>query len=276
MNELVRFSNQPELRNPSLVVGWTLDASQLGARVTDYLLRKLGGQPFCEIEPVEFFTLGGVVIENDIVYFPETKFYACPDSDLVILKSTPPSFEWYRFLNLVLDVAQETCHVKELYTVGGMVALGAHTTPRRLTGTPNSAEFKNALSPYGITGELNYESPSGQKPTLNSFLSWTAKIRNVPAANLWVPIPFYLLAVADPKAEKKVLEFLNDRLDLNLDLGDIEEDIRKQNEKMGQLRANSPEIDDCISKLESNLRLSEKENEQLVKQVEDFLRETRD
>ena len=101
MNELIQFSSQPELRSPTLVVGWTLDASQLGTRVTDYLIRKLGGQPFCEIESVEFSTLGGVVIENDLVQFPETRFYACPDSDLVVLKSAPPSYEWFRFLNLL-------------------------------------------------------------------------------------------------------------------------------------------------------------------------------
>jgi proteasome assembly chaperone (PAC2) family protein len=276
MNELVRFSSRPELKSPSLVVGWTLDASQLGARVTEYLIRKLGGQPFCEIEPVEFFTLGGVTIENDLVQFPETKFYACPDSDMVVLRSAPPSYEWYRFLNLILDIAQKDCHVREIYTVGGMVALGAHTVERRLTGTPNSPEFKKLLNPYGITTELNYESPSGQKPTLNSFTSWTAKLRNIPAANLWVPIPFYLLTVEDPRAEKKLLEFLNDRLDLHIDLDDIDEEIRKQDEKMGQLRANFPEIDNCISKLERNMRLTEKENEQLVKQVEEFLRETGD
>lgn len=276
MTELIQFSSQPELRSPSLVAGWTLDASRLGTRVTDYLIKKLGGQPFCEIDPVGSFTLEGVVIENDIVHFPETRFYACPDNDLIVLQSTPPNHEWYRFLNLILDVAQNQYQVKELYTVGGMVALGAHTAPRQLFATPNSAEFKDILSYYQITRDMNYESPPGQQPTLNSFLSWTAKIRNIPAANLWVPIPFYLLSVDDPRAQKVVLEFLTQRLDLPIDLGDLDEAIGKQNEKMGRLRANSPEIDDCISKLESNVRLSEKENEQLVEQVEEFLRETRE
>jgi len=276
MKELIQFSSQPVLQSPSMVVGWNLDASHLGSKITDYLIRKLGGQFFCEIEPVEFFSMAGVAIENDLVQFPETRFYACPDSELVILKSTPPGYEWYKFLNLILDVAQHNCHVKELYTVGGMVALGAHTAPRQLFATPNSAEFKDILSYYQITRDMNYESPPGQQPTLNSFLSWTAKTRNIPAANLWVPIPFYLLAVDDPRAQKVVLEFLARRLDLLIDLSDVDEEIIKQDEKMGRLRANSPEIDKCISKLESNLRLSEGENEELVKQVEEFLRETRD
>ena len=243
--------------------------------MTDYLIRKLGGQPFCSIEPVEFFPLGGVAIENDLVQFPETRFYACPESDLVVLQSTPPSYEWYRFLNLVLDVAQH-CQVKELYTVGGMVALGAHTTPRQLWGTPNSPELKRTLSQYQITRDLNYETPPGQRPTISSFLSWTAKRRNIPAANLWVPIPFYLLPVTDPRAQKKVLEFLNLRLGLHLDLSDLDEAIRQQTEKLDRMRTSYPDIDRSISRLENNIGLSEEENQRLVRQVEEFLREKGD
>jgi len=144
-----------------MVVGWSADAGNLGAKVTDYLIKKLGGETFCEIEPEEFFSLGGVTIENDLVQFPESKFYACPQNDLVVLKSTPPGHEWYKFLNLILDIAQNHCHVKEVYTVGGMISLGAHTAPRQFFGTLNSLELKRALSPYGLTREVNYESPPG-------------------------------------------------------------------------------------------------------------------
>jgi len=276
MKEPFKFSTQPELRSPSLVIGWSVDASYLGTKVTDYLIRKLGGQSFCEIEPMEFFTLGGVAIENDLIQFPETKFYACPENDLVILKSTPPSYEWYKFLNLILDIAQNYCHAKELYTIGGMVSPSAHTTPREFFGTINSSELKKTLSPYRLTRELDYETPPGQKPTLNSFLLWAAKRRDIPGVNLWVPIPFYLVALDDPTAQKRVLEFLNHRFDLQIDFADLDEEIRKQNERIHKMRTDFPEIDKYISKLESNLRLVEGEGEKLVKQVEEFLREARD
>ena len=276
MTELFEFSSRPELLNPALIIGWDADVSSLGAQVIDYLNGKLRGQPFCEIELEEFFSLGGVTIENDLVQISESKFYACPEHDLVVFKSTPPSHEWYKFLNLILDIAQNYCHVKELYTIGGMISLGAHTAPRQFFGTLNSAELKKTLSPYRLTRELNYETPPGQRPTLNSYLLWTAKRRNIPGANLWVPIPFYLVAVDDPRAQKRVLEFFDHRFDLQVDFGDLDEEIRKQNEKIARMRTNFPEIDKYISKLESNIRLSEGENEELVKQVEESLRETRD
>lgn len=272
MKEPLKFSWQPELQSPSLVVGWSADAGKLGAKATDYLNRKLGGQSFCEIEPVEFFPMGGVTIEDDVVQFPESKFYACPKNDLVVFKSTPPSYEWYKFLNLILDVAEHYCHVKELHTIGGMVSLSAHTAPRELLGTFNSPELKKALGHYNLAGGLNYETPPGQRPTLNSFLLWAAKRRNIPVVNLWVPIPFYLVTGDDPKAQRRILEFFNQRFDLGIDFGDLEEESGRQNQMIAEMRNDFPDIDGPIKRLESNLMLSEEESQRLVREIEKLLR----
>ncbi len=275
MNDQLKFSWQPELHSSSLVVGWSVDASRLGARVTDYLNRKLGSQSFYEIKPVEFFPLWGVTIEDNLVQFPESKFYSCPGKNLVVFKSHPPSYEWHKFLNLILDTADHYCHVKELYTIGGMVSLSAHTAPRELIGTFNSPELKKALSDYNLSVGLNYETPPGQRPTLSSFLLWAAMRRNIPGVSLWVPVPFYLVAADDPRAQRMVLEFLNQRFDLGIDLSDLEEEIRWQNQVIAELRNAFPDIDESIKRLESNLRLSDEESQKLVQEVEKFLREKR-
>ncbi len=275
MIEPLKFSWRPKLQSPALVIGWSEDAGKLGAKVTDYLNRKLGGQSFCEIEPVEFFPLGGVAIEDDLVQFPESKFYACLKNDLVVFKSSPPRYEWYKFLNLILDIAEHYYHVKELHIIGGMVSLGAHTAPRELRGTFNSPEMKKDLSHYNLAGELNYETPPGQRPTLNSFLLWVAKRRNIPGVNLWVPIPFYLVAVDDPRSQKGVLELFNERFDLGIDFSDLDEEIRRQNQIIVEMRNSFPDIDESIRRLETNLRLSAKENQKLVQEIERFLREKR-
>ncbi len=275
MIEPLKFSWQPELQSPSLVVGWNDDAGRLGAKVTDYLNSKLGGQSFYEIEPVEFFTLRGVTIEDDLVQFPESTFYACPRNDLLVFKSPPPRYEWYKFLNLILDIV-EHYHVKELHVIGGMVSLGAHTAPGEIRGTFNSPELQKDLGGYNLTGGLNYETPPGQRPTLNSFLLWAAKRRNIPGVSLWMPIPFYLAAMNDPKAQKKVLEFFNQRFDLGIDFSDLDEEIRRQNQIIAEMRNSFHDIDESIRRLESNLRLSAEENQKLAQEIERFLREKRD
>ena len=272
MKDLFKLWGQSELRSPSLVIGWSTDAGKLGSKVTDYLNKKLGSQDIGDIEPIDFFPLGGVTIEDDLVQFPEGKFYACPKNDLLIFKGDAPNYEWFKFINLILDVAGHYGPVKELYTIGGMVFLGAHTAPRELLAIFNSSELKQALSQYNLGRNMDYQTPPGQRPTLNSFFLWVARQRNIPGVSLWVPIPFYLVAVEDPKAQRKPLEFFDQRFGLQIDFQDIDQAIRKQNEKIAQVRTLSPEIDEYISKLEGNLRLSEKENEKLVKQIEEFLR----
>ena len=151
MTELLKFSTQPKLRKPTLVIGWESDTARLGEKVTDYLIKNLEAQPFCDIDPVEFFPLGGVTIENDIVQFPQSTFYASREHNLVIFRSSIPRYEWHKFLNLVVDVAQEYCHVKEMYAVGGMITLAAHTVPRESWATFSSSKIKKTLSSYQLS-----------------------------------------------------------------------------------------------------------------------------
>ena len=267
----LRIYGKSDLQDSSLVVGWTEDAGKLGPKVVDYLNNKLGTQEFGEIEPTDFFPLGGVSVEDNVAQFPESKFYCCQEKNLVIFKSNSPRSEWYEFMELVLDMAENYCHTKELYTVGGMVSLSAHTAPRELLATANSPEMKKALAEYDLAGDMNYQTPPGQRPTLSSFLLWVARRRGIAGASLWVPTPFYLVAIEDPQAWRKPIEFFNQRFGLGINIGDLDEESRRQNEKIAQLRIRFPEIDNYIQRLESNISLTEEEKESLVKEIEDLL-----
>jgi proteasome assembly chaperone (PAC2) family protein len=269
----ITIYQEPELRQSSLVLGWSEDAGELGRKVTDYLNSKLKGQEFAEIEPDDFFPMGGVAIKDNIARFPKSKFYACSEQELVIFQSDSPGAEWHKFLSSILDVAEHHCLVKELYVIGAMVSFSAHTTPRQLLAVVNLAEMKETLSQYDLNRDMDYQTQPGERPTLNSFLLWLAKERNIPGVSVWVPVPFYLAAMEDAQAEKKVLTFLNERLGLKIDFHDLDQEIRKQNEQLAQARSRFPQIDDYINRLESNLMLSQEENGELVKKVEEFLGE---
>jgi len=273
MSNPLKLFSQPEIKHSSLIVCWTGEASTLSTGVTDYLKKKLNGRCFGEIEPMTFFPLRGVAIENDLVIFPESKFYAFPENNLVLLQSTAPSHEWYQFMTLVLDFTEQYCHLKELYTIGGMVSLGAHTAPRELMATFNSPELKKELDHYNLAGGFNYQTPNGQRPTLNSYFLWLAGKRNIPGTNLMVLIPFYLVSSDDPGSQKRVLQFFNQRLDLGIDFSELNERIKSQNEKIARLRDTSTEINELINKLEQNLRLSAEEHQQLLQEIDKYLRE---
>jgi proteasome assembly chaperone (PAC2) family protein len=272
MSDPLELSWKPGSQLASLVVGWGSDAGRLGETATGYLNKKLDGKKFFEIEPAEFFQLNGITIEDDLVQFPECNFYACPGNNLIILQSPPPNYAWYRFFNQVLDAAEHYGKVKEVYLLGGMLSLLPHSASRQMWGTFSSLEMKEDLGSYDLGSGLDYQTPPGQKPTLNSFFLWAARKRNIKGVSLWVPVPFYLMSVDDPKAQKKILEFLKQRLNLEIDLSDLDEAINKQDQRLAEARRSLPDIDDYLMKLESNQRLSEEENMKLVKEVEDYLK----
>ena len=171
-----------------------------------------------------------------------------------------------------MEIAQEYYHVKEMYAVGSMVTLAPHTVSRDFWATFSLPQIKKTLSRYQLSREMNFETPPGGRPTLNSYLLWMAKTHNLAAANLWVPVPFYLVGNDDPESHRKVLEFLDKRMDLSLNFDGIDASVKQQNDKLGRLRKSSPDIDGFIRKLENNIQLSEEEHESLSKAVDDCLR----
>jgi predicted ATP-grasp superfamily ATP-dependent carboligase len=268
----IKIYEEPGFRQSSLVLGWNEDVGNLGRKVIDYLNRKLKGQEFAEIEPEKFFPMSGVAIKDNLAQFPESKFYACKEHELLVFRSDSPTAKWYEFLNSVLDVAEQHCRVRELYLLEAMLSFSAHTTPRGLLTVVNSPEIKETLSQYDLARDMNYQTQPGERPTLNSFLLWVARRRNIPGVSLWVPIPFYLATMDDFQAQKRALSFLNERLNLKIDFSDLDQEIRAQNKQLALARSRFPQIDDYINKLESNLMLSEEENGELSKKIEDFLK----
>lgn len=273
MTELLKFSGMPKLNNPTMIVSWEGDAARLGEKVTEYLLTNLNTQPFCEIDPVEFFPMGGVIVVNNVVQFPRSTFYACPEHDLIIFHSTIPEYEWVKFFNLILEVAQKHFQGKEMYALGTTITLDTHNASRDCWATSNSNQIKDNLIPFILPDEMEIETPSGSQPTLNSFLLWTAKNKNFPAASLWMPVPFYLTTAEDPKAYQNILGFLNSKLKLNLDFKEIYDDVTRQNKMLGHLRKSSPEVNSYFCKLERNTKLSPEEYESLYRIINEYLHE---
>ena len=64
---------------------------------------------------------------------------------------------------------------------------------------------------------------------------------------------------------------MDTRFGLGIDFTELDEDISRQKEKIARARIHSPEIDDYIRKLESNIGLTREESEKLVAEIEGFL-----
>lgn len=273
MLQIPAFSapQSPCLSDAAVIVGWESDAGKLGGLVVDYLVRKLKAEECAEIEPVGFFPLDGVQVEGDIAVFPEAKFYCCERNNLLLFRSALPVSDSYGFLNLVLEVAGRCGHVREMYTVGGMVSFVAHTAARDVFALPNSPEMKGMLQRYGLAGDVDYETPPGQGTTLNSFLLWVARQRELGSAGIWTAVPFYMTAVQDFRACRQAAMFFDARFGLDLDFVELDEAIGRQDEKMAWLMSSYPEVDRAVRKTEEGVALTEEEMESLVMAVEEHL-----
>jgi len=261
----------PRLQNPCLIVGWSQDAGGLGPKAIDFLIRKLHPQEFAQLNPAGFFSLAGVPVEENVIQFPQSKFYSCEEKDLLLFQSDGPSQAHYEFLMLLLDVAEQICKLKEFYTIGGIISLMAHTSPRRVSSVVSQPQLKKPLAEYGVNTNLEYETPIGARPTLSSFLLWVAQKRNIAGANLWVEVPFYLASLEDPRACKQVLSVLDQRLNLGIDFAELDQEIEQQNRLIAELKEWEGNIHKYITMLEKGIMLSEKESETLASKVAEFL-----
>jgi len=266
MKDIFKFSEQPKFENPSLIVGWRADAGNLGPKVIEYLNRKIKARSFCEIEPTDFFSFGGVAIENDTAQFPECRFYCSETNNLLVFKGDEPQFERYKFLNVLLDLVEHYCKTKELYTVNGTISPIAHTGPRRILAVFNQQKFQSEFRGLGLE-DMNWKG----SPAISSYLLWIAKRRGIPGVSLWTEVPFYLAACDDFQAIKTTFSFLARKFNIGSAFGDLDEHIREQNAKIAQLREEEPSIDKYIGMLESGVSLGEDEQMELTRQVTEFL-----
>jgi len=264
--------DKPEISDSSFIVCWDDDAGKLGVNVFRYLSEGLDLKLFAEIEPTDYFSLSGVSVEKDVAMFPESRFYYLKGKNLVIFKSALPRFEWHRFISSVLDISEKVCKAKEILTVGGMVAISSHNIPRSLMATTTSPEIKTSLSSYGIDLNMDYETPAGQRPTLSSYLLWSAIGRQIPGISLWVPVPFYMVNIDDFSACRKLLDFINKWLDLGLDMKEIDKATSVQNKKIIDISKIFPELQEIFHKLESNITLNQSETDKIMELMEDRLK----
>ena len=266
MKEQVSILFPPDLEEASMIICWQGDPGKLGSLVSKFLLDHLKARIFGEINPEHFFTLAGVIVEDDIAQFPVSRFYAGQRRDIVIFESNQPQIERYRFLSCLLDTGEYYCRVKEIYALGGISTTIAHTSPRRLMVVYNQPELRDKLQQFELVA-TNWEGP----PAVNSYVLWLAQRRNTPAISIWAEVAFYLAGVGDWKAVKSVLSFLDRRFGLGFDFSTIDRQIKLQNEQLVRLREQNPEVDRYIRTLEVGLSLTEEEQLSLNGSVSDFL-----
>ena len=227
----IKIYREIKVKNPIMFAGWP-GMGNVGLGAIDYLRKKMKAILFAEIDIGRFVIPDSVIIESGIAKLPclpKNLFYYLPEPELIIFEGESqligkPGME---LVNLILNVAQQY-NVQKICTGAAFPRSMHHHEQSFLYAAANTIGMKEFLKGKGI--EIMGE---GQISGLNGLLIGFAKLRQIEAACLLATIPFYAINFPNPKASKLLLDVFIKILNIqSLDMGDIDIDIKKMDNKM--------------------------------------------
>ena len=290
MSSEFTLSSEPDLRDPSLIIGLP-DVGYVGLRVVDFLKSRLGAEEFGHIEPQRFSTVPWVSVKNGVIEDLELlrngfSFWknTAGGNDLVVFKSEQPTARPYEYVETILDVAQHV-GVKRVYIVGSFGAVGVtHVEPPAVLGVVNMPYLAELLVESGVQPYPQYKGIG----TIHSSFLWFAKQRRLEALGLWSPMPHYIARLPFPwsnypRASLCIIEKLNAMEGLRVDTRELESLAKRTEDEMSkiydQLHEEAqnelvyPSGEQTTAYSDQGLaRMSDEEVKGMMKDIEDFFR----
>ena len=291
MQDLIIYE-RPYLVQPYLVMGfegWP-DAGRVSSGTVTYLKDKLAARKLAMVRPDDFYLFQSpdvelkrpiIDIEDGMVKTLKLTsttfwFYKSAESthDLIISRGREPELAWNRYVNLVLDFAQEL-NVERIYSIGGTYDRVPHTIEPVITAVFNYPDLKAEMGKHGID-LINYTGPS----SIHSLLIVSAKERGLKMASLWGHVPHYI-QVANTKVCYSILNKLAKILNIAVDLDDMKRASEYLDRQVSEAIKEKTELEDYVKRLEEEYCQGKREagevlGEDIIKEVEDFLRKKKD
>jgi uncharacterized protein (TIGR00162 family) len=230
--EVIKIYKEPKLTKPSLVAAWPGIANvALGA--ADYLRKKLGTEEFAEIEPLSFFDLNGVFVEENLIQsprFPRSKFYYWKrketEGDLIIfVGEAQPTSQSYEFAKMILDLAQRL-GIREVYTFAAALVPQFAEKPRVWAAATDS-QLLSELEERGLVLKDDFYIAG-----MNGLLLSVAKERGLKGICLLGETPRYLGEMGNPIASQAVLQVLTKILKIEIDMTELEDTVQQARQEI--------------------------------------------
>jgi proteasome assembly chaperone (PAC2) family protein len=186
------------------------DAGSSATGAVDHLVESTNASRLARIEGERFLdrqqVRPQVVLEDGLTRrldWPENVVHANEESsagrELVLLSGIEPHYEWRRFVELLIEVAERTA-AQVVITLGATPAATPHTrTPRVHASSSNAA----------LAGRFGLRPPSYQGITgIVGVLHAEFDARSVPAISAQVGVPHYASGAPNAKASMALLQYL--------------------------------------------------------------------
>lgn len=272
---------RPELRNPVLIAafeGWN-DAGDASSSAVQKLISLWDAEPFASIEPEVFYDFtttrpnvrlseGG---ERRLIW-PGNEFYGArlPNSprDAILISGIEPQLRWRTFCEHIMSVAAHY-DASLMVTIGALLADVPHTRPCVVYGSAGDPETAEKLGLKTST----YEGPTGIVGVLHSACG----VAGTTSASLWAAVPTYVPQAQSPKATLALLERLGRLIDLSIDATDLEIKSAQYERQVSSFVEQDDDTVAYVAELERQYDADiDTSSDDLVEQVEKFLREQRD
>jgi len=293
--DAVEFNREPPSNIATMVVafgGW-IDAGEAVTGAMRYLVRQLAAAPLAAIDPEDFFDFTQVrpIVRLNaegqrIIRWPRSSFWTWQPPEgragLLLFRGMEPQRRWRAYTTALLDVA-ERCGVQRIVSLGALLAAVPHTRPPRVTGSSTDAAWLALLKEWGIYRRPTYEGPTG----IASVLLETAARRGMSYLTLMGQAPHYLEGAPNPAVSRMLLTYVGRLLSLELDMSQLEKAVQAFVTRCDQAVAQDTATQTYVRQLEQDYDTSVDEAprpqrdedfnpEQLMHELEDFLRQERD
>ncbi len=245
---------KPKLRRPVLVTafqGWN-DGGQGATIAAGYLARSLDAARFAEIDPEEFFDFQATrphvsLLDGETreLTWPENAFFHARarglDRDIVLLIGVEPNLRWRAFADLVHGLAREV-GVEQLVTLGSLLADVPHTRPAPVSAGGGDRELIEQLD----CTASQYEGPTGIVGVLQDVF----RRSGAETMSFWAAVPHYVSLTPSPRAALALCDRVVRLLDIDLDLGELEQAVESYTEHVNEAVAGDEETVSYVEALE--------------------------
>jgi proteasome assembly chaperone (PAC2) family protein len=292
----VAFHREPPLNIQTMVTafdGW-IDAGEAATDAMRFLVRQLAAEPLAEIDPEDFidFTQVRPIVRltaegERTIRWPRSAFWLWQPEGragllLFLFRGLEPQRRWRAYATALLDVAVR-CGVQQIVSLGAMLADLPHTRPPRVTGSSTDPHWHAQFEAWGMARRSRYEGPTG----MASVMLDAARRRGIATLTVMGQAPHYLQRTTNPAMRQALLTVVVRLLDLELDVSPLDAAVQAFRTRCDQAVAQDAATQAYVRQLEQaydatvdeaprQRRDDDFNPEQLMDELEDFLRQERD
>ena len=278
MEHIQWVADRPELEDPILVLafeGWN-DAGDAASTAASHLRDRFGGEVFAGIDAEVFydFTTNRPLLRLEsgtrIIDWPENSFAAIsqPDlpRDLIVMVGHEPQLRWRTYTEQILSIVEEF-DVDLVVTLGALIADVAHSRP-----TPVYASGHDPK----LIAELDLEPSSYEGPTgIVGVIHEALQSQGYGSISLWGTVPSYVPHATSPKATMALINRLSQLLRMTIPTTALEIAAAAYERQINDLVDDDDDTKAYIAQLEEQYdSINPESSEELIKEVEQFLRDS--